>query len=235
MRNWLEQAVQLFQVVADVRPVNCSDLYDSLADLADKTPPPRNQLDIVCARYLMQSACIGMAAGKLEDFFSRVDASLGWASVWDALTLIGNKRWPQLADELRALAARNRTVQSLPRRVATDLRLHFAQACRLPDVARSAGASLRVMTQAFKVEYRCTVHEYVSLLRLRAAVRLLMESDLKISAICDSVGWNSQAGFYRHLRLFTTLSPTAVRVNKSCASQILKTLDEWLASHKLPG
>ncbi len=89
------------------------------------------------------------------------------------------------------------------------------------------------MTEAFKREHHCTVHQYVSLLRLRAAVRLLTESDLKIAAICESVGWNSQADFYRHLRRFSALSPGAVRLDKSSAPAVLKTLDQWLASHGL--
>ena len=76
-----------------------------------------------------------------------------------------------------------------PQRVERHLTLHFAQACRL------------------------------SLLRLRAAVRLLTESDMKITAICESVGWNSHADFYRHLRRFTTLRPGAIRLDRSRAGE----------------
>ncbi len=139
MGTWLEQVVRQFQLVVEVRPTNCSDLYDVLAEVADKVPPPHNQLDTICARYLMQSACMGMAAPLLGAFFSGVDASLGWASVWAALKLIGNEEWPLLPGELRALAARTRKVQSLPRRVETHLRAHFTQTCRLTDVARRPG------------------------------------------------------------------------------------------------
>ncbi len=232
MQRWLEQPDHQCQLV-DIRPSSCSELYYVLAELADRTPAPRNQLESACARYLMQSACMGMAARVLGDFFSRVDVSLGWASVWAALKLIDGEQWPQLADELRALAVRSQKVQPLPQRVESYLRVHFAQACRLPDIARDVGASLRVITEAFKREFRCTVHQYLCLLRLRAAVRLLTESDMKITAICESVGWNSQADFYRHLRRFTTLRPGVIRVDKSCASMVLQTLDQWLASHGL--
>jgi AraC-like DNA-binding protein len=230
--SWVEQAVQRFQLAAEVRPTSCSDLYDLLASLAEQTPPPRTHLDIVCARYLMHSACIRFAT-PMGDVLSRVDASLGWSSIWAALKLISEERWPRLSTELRALAARHRRVQSLPRRVEAHLKVHFAQTCRLPDVARGAGASIRVMTETFKREHGCTVHQYVSHLRLRAAVRLLTESEMKITAICKSVGWNSQADFYRHLRRFAALSPGAVRLDTSGVSVVLNRLDEWLGSHGL--
>ncbi len=228
---WVQQAVRQFQLAAD-HPTSCSDLYDRLADLAHGTPPPRNQMDAVCARYLMQSACIRMATRILGEA-NRQDRSADWASVWWALTLISREQWPRVAAELRALAARTRHGERRRDRVEAHLRLHFTQACRLRDVARSTGKSLRVMTGAFKRSHRCTVHQYVSLLRLRAAIRLLTESDMKIAAICASVGWNSQADFYRHLQRHTPLSPGALRSDRSSAAGLLKTLDEWLAAHGL--
>ena len=89
------------------------------------------------------------------------------------------------------------------------------------------------MTDSFKREHSCTIHQYVSLLRLRAAIRLLIESDLKIAAICETVGWYSQTDFYRHLRQFTPLSPRAARLDKASAVIVLSRLDEWLGSHRL--
>jgi len=124
-------------------------------------------------------------------------------------------------------------IPSVPRRVETHLRANFTQACRLPDIARSAATSIRVMTTTFKREHQCTVHEYVTLLRLRAAVRLLIESEMKIAAIAASVGWSSHADFYRHLRRFASLSPGAARQDKSGVSMLLEQLDDWFGSHGL--
>lgn len=234
VRHWVEQAVHEFQLLADLRPASWSDLYESLADVADRTPPPRNQMDTLCARYLLQTACMRMADRMLGKSFNCVDGSADWTSVWLALKLIASEPWLCLAMELRVLAARVRTIPPLPHRIQRYLRLHFTEPCHLPDVARRTGASLRVMTGAFRTQHRCTVHQYVSLLRLRAAIHLLIESDVKIAAICASVGWNSQADFYRHLRRYTACRPGAVRSDKSSASVVLRTLDEWLAAHGLP-
>jgi AraC-like DNA-binding protein len=232
MREWLAYAIQPFQLAAEVHPTNCSDLYDLLANLAGHIPPPRQHLDTVCARYLLQCACIRLAA-PLGEAFSRVDAPLGSTSVWAALKLINGEHWTRLPGELRALAARHRRLQRLPNRVQAHLKVHFTQPCRLTDIARDAGTSVRVMTDSFKREHSCTIHQYVSLLRLRAAIRLLIESDLKIAAICETVGWYSQADFYRHLRQFTSLSPGAARLDKSSAQIVLNRLDEWLGSRGL--
>ena len=141
--------------------------------------------------------------------------------------------WPQLPADLRDFAVQPRPVQPLARRVDVYLKANFRQACRLSQIARNVGSSVRVMTAAFKREHHCTIHQYLSLLRLRAAVRLLIESDLKIAAISESVGWNSQADFYRHLHRFASLSPGAARVDMQNASMLLARLDEWLCSRGL--
>jgi len=232
MREWLAYAIQPFQLAAQVHPTNCSDLYDLLGELAGSIPAPRQHLDTICARYLLQCACIRLAA-PLGEEFSGVDASVGWTSVWAALKLINGEHWTRLPGELHALALRHRRLQALPKRVQAHLKVHFTRPCRLTDIARDAGTSVRVMTDSFKREHTCTIHQYVSLLRLRAAVRLLIDSDLKIAAICESVGWYSQADFYRHLRQFTSLSPRAARLDKSSALIVLSRLDEWLGSRGL--
>jgi AraC-like DNA-binding protein len=110
---------------------------------------------------------------RRAEHYSAQDVSLGWASVWTALRLIGTEPWPRLAAELRRLAERNEDCECLPRWVELYLRRRFPQVCHLDNVAREAGTSPRVMTKTFRREYRCTVHQFVSALRLRAAIRLL--------------------------------------------------------------
>jgi AraC-like DNA-binding protein len=231
MREWLACAIQPFQLKAEVHPTNCPELYDLLADLASSIPPPRQHLDTVCARYLLQCACIRLAA-PLRDAVTHADASPGGMSVWAALKLINGEHWTRLPGELHALAARHRRLKSLPGRVQAHLKVHFTETCRLNEIALGAGASVRVMTDAFKREHGCTIQQYINRLRLREAVRLLIDSDMKIAAICESVGWDSQAEFYRHFRRFAPVSPAA-RPDKSSALNVLRQLDEWLIARGL--
>jgi transcriptional regulator GlxA family with amidase domain len=141
--------------------------------------------------------------------------------------------WPQLPAERSEFTVQPRPVPTLTGRVDGYLKANFTRRCRLPEIARGVGSSIRVMTAAFKRAHHCTIHQYLSLLRLRAAVHLLIESDLKIAAIAESVGWSSQADFYRHLRRFASLSPGAARVDKANASLMLARFDEWLCSRGL--
>ena len=233
MQAWLAETVRQFQLLAGTCPATCAELCDFLADLVETTPPPCTQLQTICARYFLHDACFKAATTAVGAHYSAPDVWQGWASVWTALKLIGTERWPQLAGELRRLAERNQDCKCLPRRVELYLRRHFPQVCHLDYVARDTGTSPRVMTQMFRREYRCTVHQFVSALRLRAAIRLLTESDLKISAISQSVGYGSQADLYRHLRRMTVCTPAAVRMNKSHGRVVLRTLDEWFRSHGL--
>lgn len=141
--------------------------------------------------------------------------------------------WAQMPADLHQFEVQPRPIQSLSGRVDSYLKANFTRTCRLPQIARGVGSSIRVMTAAFKREHHCTIHQYLSLLRLRAAVRLLIDSDLKVAAIAESVGWNSQADFYRHLRRFAALSPGVARMDKAGASVLLARLDEWLCSRGL--
>jgi transcriptional regulator GlxA family with amidase domain len=141
--------------------------------------------------------------------------------------------WVAVPAELHELVARPRQNQSLPFRVDAYLKEHFTRACHLPQIARGVGSSIRVMTAAFKREHHCTIHQYLSLLRLRAAVRLLIDTDMKIAAVAESVGWSNQADLYRHLGRFAALSPGAARVDKASASILLARIDEWLCSRGL--
>jgi AraC-like DNA-binding protein len=232
-QNWLAEAVRLYQLAADFRPANCAALYEHLADLAERIPTPRTPLNELCARHLLREACVRTTAAVMGDHFSRADSLLRWPSLWAAVTLIGTTKWEEVAVGLRGLAHENRNTDTIPKRVETHLRAHFADACRLSDLARDIGASPRVLTKVFRRQYNCTVHQFLSLLRLRAAVRLLDESDLKVSAIGAAVGYGSPVDLYRQLGRFTRLTPAAVRANRVAGRAVLRTLDHWLSAHGL--
>ncbi len=229
--NWLAGAIQECQRVADFRPANSAELYERLAQLAAAIPCPRNRRDEMCGRHLIREACLRITGSVVGAKLSDGDAFLRWPSLWTALTLIGSAQWHRLAPELRELARQNRGTEPLPRRVERHVRTHFASACTLIDVARDAGASTRVLTRTFRQHHNCTVHQFLSSLRLRAAVRLLEQSDLKISAICASVGYGSHVDLYRQLRRITRLTPAAIRSDRTAARDVLRTLDQWLGSH----
>lgn len=229
--NWLTGAIQECQRVADFRPENSAELYERLAQLAVAIPCPRNRRDEICGRHLIREACLRIIGSVVGARPSDGEAFLRWPSLWRALTLIGTSQWDRLAPELRELARQNRGTEPLPRRVERHVRAHFASACTLIDVARDAGASTRVLTKRFRQHHNCTVHQFLSSLRLRAAVRLLEQSDLKISAICASVGYGSQVDLYRQLRRLTRLTPAAIRRDRMASRDVLRTLDQWLGSH----
>ena len=178
--NWLAGAIQECQRVADFRPANSAELYERLAQLAAATPCPRNRRATrFVAVHLIREACLRIIGSVVGARPSDGDAFLRWPSLWTALTLIGARaQWDRLAPELRELAHQNRGTEPLPRRVERHVRAHFASACTLSKVARDAGASTRVLTRTFRQHHNCTVHQFLSSLRLRAAVRMLEQSDL---------------------------------------------------------
>ena len=229
--EWLAGAIRECQRAADFLPANSAELYERLTQLAAATPCPRNRRDEICGRHLLREACLRIAGLVVGGRPSDGEAFLRWPSLWTALTLIGTAEWDRIAPELRELARQNRPTEPLPRRAERHVRAHFTSPCTLIDVARNAGASTRVLTKTFRQHHNCTVHQFLTSLRLREAVRLLEESDLKISAVCASVGYGSQVDLYRQLRRITRLTPAAIRRDRTASRDVLRTLDRWLGSH----
>jgi len=83
----------------------------------------------------------------------------------------------------------------------------YSELRTLKEVASEVACHPVHLERTFKRAFGISVHRYLRLIRVRAGVQYLAESDVKISAIPLLVGFKSRWTFYRALREITGCKP----------------------------
>lgn len=88
---------------------------------------------------------------------------------------------------------------------------HFAEALALPELATRFSMSPYYLSRTFKSTTGFTYSEYLNLIRLKAAQRLLRETKLKITEIALQTGFENFSHFGKAFKKMALLSPRAYR------------------------
>ena len=96
-------------------------------------------------------------------------------------------------------------------KVVNHLRKHFASPLQLPELARSAGLSVRSLQTAFKAEMGHPLSEELSQLRLKEASRLLRDTDLKLESVALESGFGTASYLCRVFRKHFGETPSRYR------------------------
>lgn len=88
-------------------------------------------------------------------------------------------------------------------------------------LARKAGIPARQVSAAINAVHRQSVSHYVNGWRIRAAARLLTESDEPVIAIMEQAGFQTKSNFNREFRRITGVTPTAWRSRHSEQAEIV--------------
>lgn len=91
------------------------------------------------------------------------------------------------------------------------LRQHFRAPVVASELARRLECPLTFLRRTFKQLTGRTLLEYQSELRLRTALQLLTESDLKMEAIAQEVGYRSKKDLYRVVQAHLGCTPLEYR------------------------
>jgi AraC-like DNA-binding protein len=142
-----------------------------------------------------------------------LERSEGFARLLNLLTVLHN-----LADRADAVALTHRGWSQHPstggRRLEAALRLlheRFADEVRLADAARAASLTPSAFSRFFRATIGQTFTDYLNDLRIGAAQRMLVSTDLPIAAIAVRVGFSSLANFNRRFRERTGCTPREFR------------------------
>jgi AraC-like DNA-binding protein len=107
-------------------------------------------------------------------------------------------------------------VREHPELVARQLaarldRTNGLQRCDISTLAPAAGCSAEKVRAAFINEFQLSPREYQTRLRVRHALALLTTTTEKVEAVARDAGFSGKRHFYRAVRRFTGLTPTAIR------------------------
>ena len=105
-------------------------------------------------------------------------------------------------------------VSPLHRKISTIVRhinAHYAESVRLEDLAERFEISPAYLSRMFKEITGFSLVEYVSLVRIQEAQRLLTTTRLKVIVIAEQVGFGSLVQFGRVFRQMTKMTPLRYR------------------------
>ena len=178
-------------------------------------PPPPTKVADLCARQLLETVLLRTArkspevAGELVSVAANVCES-DWTTITARL------------ESLRVAPSPSSSVAYRTKRYLDD---NYRTPCRLIDVARSVGASTRLVTKEFSASYGRSIHRYLIAVRLKAALHILSSSDEKIASIAEEVGFRNVSVLYRHCRALFGVSPGVFRGSRSEASAATARID----------
>ncbi len=97
------------------------------------------------------------------------------------------------------------------RQGAVYLRQNYSRSITVADLARQTGISRSYLYRAFQVEFSCSPSTYLTRYRLQRACQLLRHSQLSVSAVAASVGYDDPFYFSRAFKRELGVSPSAYR------------------------
>ena len=86
----------------------------------------------------------------------------------------------------------------------------------MEDTASFVCLSEKYMCALFKQTYGIPPKQYLQDMRMKKAMSLLVNTDLKIAEVALSVGYDCQLAFSGAFRKYTGISPSEYRENKKC-------------------
>jgi AraC-like DNA-binding protein len=107
------------------------------------------------------------------------------------------------------------------RRAEWYIRENFTRKVRLKEVADVSGLSPPYFSTVFKEEMGENLSDYLNRLRVDRAAKLLLDTDLSLSEIAGSCGFEDQSWFSKIFKTYTGLSPGKYRDNNRLPNAVL--------------
>jgi AraC-like DNA-binding protein len=211
---WLHQFVEHLQVSL-IEPDGHNRTLPSLGGVLQAVPPPPNKVADVCARQLLGTVLLRIATKSPEAAGELVTVVAGLSEV----------DWTMMAARLESLRVAPSPSTSVAYRTKKYLDSNYRTPCRLVDVAKSVGASTRLVRKEFSASYGRSIHQYLIVIRLKTALDMLSTSDEKIMSIAAAVGFGNVSILYRHFHALCGASPGVFRGSRPEASAAKKRID----------
>jgi len=134
--------------------------------------------------------------------------------LWDLLARLLRSQNDALRESEALPARRASTREELWRRLNRGrdfIHAQFESGLSLSDIASAAGLSPFHFLRGFQAVFRMTPHEYLSACRVERAKFLLERSELPVTEVCFTVGFEALGSFSSWFSRLTGMSPRAWR------------------------
>ena len=91
------------------------------------------------------------------------------------------------------------------------LDINYAEKLKLKDIAKSFGIHPNYLTRSFHEKYGISPKQYVLSLKLKKALKLLTTTELSVSVIASSLGFDDSLAFSKTFKKKFLISPTEFR------------------------
>jgi AraC-like DNA-binding protein len=115
------------------------------------------------------------------------------------------------SDLLSEINTHNKIEISRLRQMLDYIQCHYTEQIQLQQIADAASVSQRECLRCFKSVIGTPPMQYVINLRIRKAKKLLIETTLSLSEICERCGFQNQSYFTKVFRSITNTSPGKYR------------------------
>ena len=88
---------------------------------------------------------------------------------------------------------------------------HYSEPLSLNDIAQYANCNATHLSESFHKKMNMTIKQYITILRIKKAKKLLVTTNTPVSTICYESGFSSLASFNRNFLELENLSPSAYR------------------------
>ena len=144
-----------------------------------------------------------------EDYFNQFCRKIENQSSFNSVMRYLKEQVLILFDKYRSICMKeeNRPI----REVKQFIREHYRQNVSLEMLGTEFGFNAAYLSTLFKKEAGCTFSEYLVQVRMEKAKELLRETDNKISAVCEEVGYSDLKNFTKNFKAYTGLRPNEYR------------------------
>lgn len=120
-----------------------------------------------------------------------------------------------LEQSLDRLKLKNHTQKSdIAHQVLQYINEHYSSNISIMDIADSVHLSSNYLSNLFKAEQKETILETLTKVRMKHAVKLLEDPELRIKDIAGMVGYNTTQSFTRYFKKYYLVTPEQWRRNK---------------------
>ena len=115
------------------------------------------------------------------------------------------------------------TTENIIQNALIYINSNFANEITLADVAKHANCNPTYLSEYFHKKMDVTIKQYVTILRIKKAKKLLTSTNLPIMNICFESGFSSIASFNRNFLEIESVSPSEYRKSYNTKNKKPKT------------